>query len=720
MNNEFKQKLQEKEFSALKDKHRVILKWATGCGKSKMCIDLINWVVGGITHNPVSVLFLVAERAHIQNWQDEFDKWQLKRGKLEVDIACYASLKKYKDYTYDIIVMDECFRGDVEILTDSGYKQFKDLCDTDLVAQFTQNGEIEFVKPMRLIKRRHTGDICKLHLGRDRYCYLTPNHNMVYKTNYVDGWRTKPVSDLCRTHYTRIPVSGRGTGNNAILTPVERLYIAIQADGTLQRHQQNESVYSIQLTRDRKKEWMKAILDSYGSDKYTKIKGRKETDRYLIKLPKGDAKLLKTHFDINMGFVRANSFIEEVLEWDGGRVYEGNTVYYSSVIKENADFVAAVAIQAGYKTLVSVEEDNRKASHKPVYRVFMRKAEDVCTQVMSKEYLSYDDDVYCVEVPSHMIVVRSEGYSFIAGNCHHAFSEKRMTMLEEMPKNPNQYVYLLSATLSDDKTSKIEEIFGKFTISTVTLKDAIKEDILPDPKVYVIGMELDDTKHNQKIQIGKNPKAVSMKWEESQAYRNKRQDCIIWATEKQKYIHYNNELEYWKKRWELSKNTFHQNLWKNVGSQRKRYLGELKTPIVKRLLQIFPRKKRFVCFCATVAQSMELSKENTISSKRSSKYNQLIINAFNAKTINQIYAVGMITEGMNLTDIETGIIVQLDGKERLFLQKVGRSLRAEDPVVFIFYYKGTQDEVYLKNALENIDEKFIQRININQLNNIKL
>jgi superfamily II DNA or RNA helicase len=80
----------------------------------------------------------------------------------------------------------------------------------------------------------------------------------------------------------------------------------------------------------------------------------------------------------------------------------------------------------------------------------------------------------------------------------------------------------------------------------------------------------------------------------------------------------------------------------------------------------------------------------------------------------------MITEGMNLTDIQMGIITQLDGKERLFVQKIGRVLRADSPKAVIFYYKNTQDEKYLNNALENIDAKYIRRITVDQLNNIKL
>ena len=107
MNNEFKTQLQKREFDVLKDKHRVILKWATGCGKSKMAIDLINYTATIKYTNPVRILFLVAERAHIQNWEDEFHKWGLRRDKAITDVACYASLRKYNHFDYDIIVMDE-------------------------------------------------------------------------------------------------------------------------------------------------------------------------------------------------------------------------------------------------------------------------------------------------------------------------------------------------------------------------------------------------------------------------------------------------------------------------------------------------------------------------------------------------------------------------------------------------------------------------------------
>jgi superfamily II DNA or RNA helicase len=314
--------------------------------------------------------------------------------------------------------------------------------------------------------------------------------------------------------------------------------------------------------------------------------------------------------------------------------------------------------------------------------------------------------------------VENNSYDVIVlDEVHHAFSTKRLAFIETLRAD---YIYLLSATMSGAKLEIIEDIFGKFTTSTVTLKDAIKEDILSDPRVYVIGMELDNTALKEEIVIGKSTSYPIVKWEDRMRYIYNNTPCKIKCTEYQKYLYFTQSMDYWKERYQRSSNPFHHNMWVNMGSFRKRYLGEKKTRIIRGLINFIPRNKRFVCFCASVGQANSLNAKNTISSKRSPKLNQHIIDYFNSKLINQIFAVGMITEGMNLTDIEIGIIVQLDGKERLFIQKFGRSMRAKNPVTFIFYYKNTQDEVYLKHALENIDEKFIHHITINQLKTIKV
>ena len=409
MKNEIKTKLQQKEFEALKGKPRVVLRWATGVGKSKMAIDLVNHVASNSKHKPVKILFVVAERAHIKNWQDEFEKWHLRFDKIATHVICYASLHKERGNDYDVIVFDEA---------------------------------------------------------------------------------------------------------------------------------------------------------------------------------------------------------------------------------------------------------------------------------------------------------------------HHAFTEKRMAILETMDA---ANIIMLSATLSLQKIEEMEDIFGKFIVSTISLKKAVATDLLPDPKVYLIEMELDNNNPNQYILIGNGSNLPEVKWEERAKYIYKNIPCRIICTAKQKYDYLSSSMEYWKQRYERSHNDFHRNRWVNLGSQRKRFLGELKTDYVRALVETLPEDKRFICFCTSVSQAEELNARNTISSKRSTNVNQGIIDSFNAKKLNKIFAIGMANEGLNLVDIHIGIIVQLDGKERLFIQKFGRSLRAEDPVTYVFYYKNTQDENYLKNALENIDSKFVKRISVNrkEIENIK-
>ena len=156
----------------------------------------------------------------------------------------------------------------------------------------------------------------------------------------------------------------------------------------------------------------------------------------------------------------------------------------------------------------------------------------------------------------------------------------------------------------------------------------------------------------------------------------------------------------------LSRNEFVKNKWLQCGSKRKMYLGLLKTDIAKSLIKKIG-KKRLICFCTNIEQAEYLGGLHAVHSKR--KESLSIIDTFNEKKISSLYAVGMLQEGVNLNDIQVGVIIQLDGEERAFIQKFGRTLRADTPEQYIIYFKGTRDEEYLKNALENIDKKYIKK-----------
>lgn len=301
----------------------------------------------------------------------------------------------------------------------------------------------------------------------------------------------------------------------------------------------------------------------------------------------------------------------------------------------------------------------------------------------------------------------------IFDEAHHLGSDLRLDVLTGIQA---QNIILLSATLPDQVMQAVSEVFGKFVTSKITLKEAIEWGILPQPKVYLIPLTLDNTYPNCTIieEWGKKEKRIiyKCKFHERWEYvRNKNKypnvKLEIACTQQQKYDYLSDQFEYWRSQFFKTRQEFVKNKWLQVGSKRKRFLGESKTDIVRLLLHKI-RNKRFICFCTSIEQAELLGGKNAIHSKKDNSFD--IIDNFNTKKIDNLFAVGMLQEGQNLTDIEVGIIVQLDGQERAFVQKFGRSLRATDPIQFIFYYKNTRDTEYLENVLEGIDKEYITEV----------
>lgn len=309
----------------------------------------------------------------------------------------------------------------------------------------------------------------------------------------------------------------------------------------------------------------------------------------------------------------------------------------------------------------------------------------------------------------------------IYDEAHHLGSELRLDILSSIKSAKN---ILLSATLDRTLLNVLENYLGYIQYHKVGLQDAIDFGILPGPHIHLIPLILDNLNRDQVIveEWGDEAKRVPIycdlkdKWH---YLKNKKKfpntKLCMRCTALQKYNYLTEQFEYWKKRYMSGRQEFAKNKWLLVGTQRKRFLGEIKTGAVLKLID-YLKNKRFICFCASIAQAEFLNKENAIHSKV--KNSERLIDSFNTKKINSLYAVGMLQEGQNLTDIQAGIIVQLDGSERPFIQKFGRSLRASDPHQYIFYYKYTRDQEYLDNILEDLDESFIDTIDINKLNEV--
>lgn len=301
----------------------------------------------------------------------------------------------------------------------------------------------------------------------------------------------------------------------------------------------------------------------------------------------------------------------------------------------------------------------------------------------------------------------------IFDECHHLQSEKRQEILETMEAD---YVLALSATPGEAVIQVLEEVFGKFKISRISLQKAIDEEFLPEPRIEVIPLELERFRRTETIEVDMSSRVAHSWmdiWSNRWSYFKNRKRwagyrIIFKCTQKEKYDYINEQFDYWKRMYFRNQGNIRlKNNWLQWGSRRKRYLGELKTGVAGELADRLRNEgKRFICFCTSIDQANALGQGTAVHSDNRDSFE--LIKKFNDLEISSLFAVRMFVEGQNLTQLDDGIIIQLDGNERQFIQKSGRMFRSKEPHIHIFYYKDTRDEEYLQKALEGINEKYVE------------
>ena len=311
--------------------------------------------------------------------------------------------------------------------------------------------------------------------------------------------------------------------------------------------------------------------------------------------------------------------------------------------------------------------------------------------------------------------VDTEWDAIIFDEAHHLGSDLRLDIFSTL-KAKN--MIFLSATLKDSLLWELSQYCGHIESVKMGLQEAFNSNILPEPKIRLISLTLDNKNYTETViqerGYKSKRKCITCNYPDRWKYlKNKREysnlTLTIRCTQQQKYDFLSEQFIYYKNQYMRTRNEAIKNKWLQYGSKRKMYLGLLKTDYVKDVLETV-KDKRFICFCTNIEQAEALGGKNAIHSKMKNPLE--IIDKFNNKEIDNLFAVGMLKEGMNLNDIQVGIIVQLDGQEISFIQKFGRTLRAESPIQYIIYYRGTRDEEYLNKALESINKDYIEEVHL--------
>lgn len=262
----------------------------------------------------------------------------------------------------------------------------------------------------------------------------------------------------------------------------------------------------------------------------------------------------------------------------------------------------------------------------------------------------------------------------ILDECH-ALTPKRIEAMKGILKRGTKLIFL-SATIPDERKYSMIRLCKKIKFDTITLVEAIELGLLPAPELVVHKMIL-----NPEQQIEYDSLSAKM-------YKQKDLSESLTAHHTTRNAARNRFL--------------------NLGSRRKNFIAEVKTERLRELVKSFRKEDaRFICFTGSIEQAKDIGANSAVHSKNEKGVNGDLIDCFNDKVCKELFAVKMLRESVNLTDVEKGIITQLDSTIGSFYQMLGRCLRHEFPQMHIIVLNGTQDVAYFKKSMDTFDKKYI-------------
>ena len=317
-----------------------------------------------------------------------------------------------------------CVDADTEYLTNKGWKKISNFTTGDLVGQW-DNGKLEFVKPINYIKLP-AEKMYHFKTTQNVDMVLSENHNFLYRTS-KGNYQKKKVHEILKEYErpqgsrAEIPLffkydfdkNGIELSNNDI-----KLQVAICADGTLLADSKKWDC-RIRVKKHYKIKALRKILEYKD---YSETKDN-EFSIFWLKAPIYSKDLYKCFSGVNR--TQASIIVEEVLKWDGDRVSKFRTTK-----KQDADFIQFLYMGL-YGRFASITIDDRVGELQGKYT---RKSIDYLVQYKKVKYSNClrkklerhskleiteekHDLMYCINVPSHNLVLRRNNRVFITGNC---------------------------------------------------------------------------------------------------------------------------------------------------------------------------------------------------------------------------------------------------------------------------------------------------------------
>lgn len=321
-----------------------------------------------------------------------------------------------------------CFDDKTEVLTNNGWKLFKDLSNTDLLAQWGNN-EITFSKPLNYIQYQYNGKMVWLHNQHTDIC-ATPDHKCLLLTRknkelFIDA---KDYKEDYKQIHGGTYKGGLYQYSQEFIT----LLVATQADGYYKKDGMVEFIFCKRRKYDR---LLSSLIKLGASITYgTKGKSNKlyirlrVHDKYNTLIKKIMPNKCFTYDLLNMCEQSRNLFIKELDLWDGCIT---RPLMYVSKVKQNVDVLQALLALNNRRSITR----EQLVRGKVYYRFESTKDCNYSyTTNIRKDIINYSGMVYCVTMPNHTVIVKRNGKVSITGQCQQIPRDKTIKCMFQAPE----------------------------------------------------------------------------------------------------------------------------------------------------------------------------------------------------------------------------------------------------------------------------------------------
>lgn len=416
-------------------------------------------------------------------------------------LDAYDFVRTFKGNKFDTILLDPpyCYDDQTEILTEKGWKYFKDLDKTEKVATLNPKTHyLEYQKPINYINENYKGKMIKIKSGAIDL-KVTPNHLLYVRKNWYSNkfklikanevnfgcnfksnckWEGKEqkyfyLPEISFKRHNRYNQT-RAIDKKLLMDDWLRFFGIWLAEGCVDNKGTDYRIRIAQIkvkNRNIIQNWIQKIGYHYLIDKNGFAIYNKQLCVYLRQFGKAKDKFIPQEFK-KLSSRQLKILLDSMILGDGCKYYENRwnkkyhrfyvekRVTYSSSSKKLIDDVSEIVLKCGMSSTFYVAKHVNYVIGITSHRLTPRIAKEKLDEYFKENF--YNGKIYCVEIPNHIIYVRRNGKSVWCGNSYRKgmekykghYTSKFNLIKEEIPKilNKNGIVITFGYHCLDEKT----------------------------------------------------------------------------------------------------------------------------------------------------------------------------------------------------------------------------------------------------------------------------